>query len=58
MLRQMLSDQIMVGQLVFLTHAMHQDNLLECLIRRRVTDDTHERRQAGAGGQQIQPLAW
>ena len=53
----MLSYQVMVCQLVFLAHAVHQNDLLKRLIGRRVTDDAHERREASAGRQQIQPLA-
>ncbi len=57
MLGQMLHDQIVIGQLVRLAHAVDQHHLFIALISLRIADDAHEGREAGAGGQQVKPLA-
>ena len=53
----MLSDQVVVSQFVFFSHAVHQHHLLKRLVSFRVANDAHERCQTGAGGEQIQALA-
>ena len=57
MLRQLLGEQVVVGQFVHLTHAVHQDHLVVALVGLGVARDAEEGGQAGAGGQQPQTLA-
>ena len=52
--RQVLDQQVVVGQLVDGAHAVHQHHLLELLVGLGVAHDAHERRQPGAGAQQVQ----
>ena len=57
MRRQLFADVVVIGQLIDLPHAVHQHHLLELLVGGRITDDAHEGRQSGAGGQHVKPLA-
>ena len=57
MLRQLLGEQVVVGQFVHLTHAVHQDHLIVALVGLGITRDAEEGGQAGTGGQQPQALA-
>ena len=53
----MLSDELVVGNLVHVAYAVAENDLLEALIRFRVLNDAHERRQARSCAEQIQVLA-
>ena len=57
MLRQLVRDQVGVGELVDLAHAVHEHDLVEALVGVGVADDAHERRQAGAGREQVEVAA-
>jgi len=55
--RQLLDQHVVIGQLVDLANAVHQDHRVELLVGVRVADDAHEGRQPGAGRKQVEPLA-
>ncbi len=57
MVRQFPLDVVAVRQFAAIAHAMHQNDLLESLVDLRILDETHERRESGAGTQQVQALA-
>ena len=50
-------DEIPIGQLAAIAHAVHQNDFLEALVGGRILDQAHERCQAGAGAQQVQAFA-
>src|SRR5690606_25456689 len=56
-LRQFGGDEIRIGKFSNLTHAMHENDLLETLIGFQIADDRQEGRKPGAGRQQPQILA-
>src|SRR5690606_35404982 len=55
--RQLLGDQILIGQLAHPAATVGQDHLVEALVGFRVLDDADEGRQTGAGAQQVQVAA-
>ncbi len=54
MLWQLVFEVMRVGEVVDMTHAVRQHDPVETLIRMRVADDAHERRQPRAGAEQIE----
>src|SRR5690606_15952989 len=52
--RQLLGNQVLVGQLAHPATTVGQDHLVEALVGFRVLDDADEGRQAGASAQQIE----
>ncbi len=52
--RQLLQDQLAVGQVGHLATTVDQHDLREALVDIRIADDTQERRQPGAAGQQVE----
>ena len=57
MLRQVLGQQVMVGQLLHLADAVHQNDLFKLFIGGRIANHAHERCKAGAGGEHEQAFA-
>jgi hypothetical protein len=55
--RQLVSDVVVVSQLVDLAHAVHQDHFFKALVGVGVADDAHERGKAGAGGHEVKVFA-
>ncbi len=53
----MLGDEFAIGDFIHVTHAVAEDDFLETLVGFGILDDTHERRKAGTGAQQVQMLA-
>ena len=49
-----LGDALAIGQLGNMPAAMHQHHVLEALVRFGVADDAQERREPGAGAEQIE----
>src|SRR5690349_3741242 len=54
--RQGAADVAIVRKLARDPDAMHQHYLLEALVRGGIANDAHERREAGAGGEQVKIL--
>src|SRR5690554_167735 len=54
---QLILDIVRVSQFAFEPDAMDQHDAFETLVNVWVLDDTHERRQAGPRGKQVQTLA-
>ncbi|EXI71061.1 MAG: hypothetical protein AW07_03807 [Candidatus Accumulibacter sp. SK-11] len=55
--RQVFTDEAVVGQIFDPAHAVDQHDLLEALVGLGILDQADERRQPGAGGQQVEVLA-
>ena len=54
---QALHEQVVVGEFVGDPYPVHEDDLTELLVGRRIADDAHERRESGAGREQIEAPA-
>jgi len=55
--RQLVFEVMRVGEIVDAAHAVRQHDLLVALVGVGVADDAHERRQPGAGTEQVEVLA-
>ena len=48
-IRQLLSEAIVVGEVFFIAHAMHENHFFKLLIHFRIFGDAQERRDTGTG---------